>query len=55
MKKYNLYQLVADFGEVNEESENYREIFSRYQRQEAPKTLYGIDDMGNVHVIMSKG
>ena len=55
MKKYNLYILVADFGEVNEESNNYKEIFSKYQRQGTPKTLYGIDEQGNTSVIMSKG
>lgn len=55
MKKYNLYQLVANFGETNEESENYRDAFSKYQREETPKTLYGIDEQGNVSVIMSKG
>ena len=55
MKKYVLYRLVADFGEVNEESENYREMFSKYHRQDAPKTLYGINEQGDVSVIMSKG
>ena len=55
MKKYSLYRLIADFGTVNEESENYREMFSKYHKQNSPKTLYGIDEQGNISVIMSKG
>ena len=54
MAKYKIYQLVADFGEVNEEYNNYKEAFSKYQRQETPKTLYGINEQGDISVIFSK-
>lgn len=54
-RKYVNYQLNADFGQVFEESENYRDIFQKYQRQESPKTLYGITEQGDVNVIFSKG
>ena len=46
--------MVADFGQVDEESENCREMFSKYQRQESPKTLYGITAQGDVEVIFQK-
>ena len=54
-RKFQVYQLNADFGEVFEESEDYRYIFAKYQRQETPKTLYGITEQGDVEVIFSRG
>jgi hypothetical protein len=53
--KYKIYQVVAEFGSVNEEYYNYRDAFAKYQRQEIPKTMYGIDEQGSVSVIFSKG
>ena len=53
-RKYNVYQLHADYGEVNEEYYNYREAFRRYQSINSPKTLYGITEQGDIEVIMSK-
>lgn len=55
MKKYNIYQLKANFGEVDEEYYNYRDAFRKYQRINVPKTLYGITNQGEVNVIFSKG
>ena len=54
-KKYAYYQLVADFGEVNEQYENYRDAFVKYNKTEVPKTLYGFDEQGSPSVIFSKG
>lgn len=53
--KYEVYEVLADFGQVNETYYSYREAFSKYQRQDTPKTMYGIDEQGGVHVIFSKG
>ncbi len=53
-RKYVLYQLVADYGEVNEEYKSYSEAFAKYQRQDAPKTLYGVDEQWGISVILSK-
>lgn len=55
MPKYAIYTLVAHFGEVNEEFQNYREAVSAYGKSSTPKTLYGEDEQGNVSVIFSKG
>lgn len=54
-RKYVRYQLVAEFGTINEESENYHEIATKYFRTDAPKTLYGITEQGDFSVIFSKG
>ena len=54
-RKYVRYQVLADFGQVNENLENYSEAFAKYQRQDSPKTMYGFDDQGNPSVIFSKG
>ncbi len=43
-RKYQLYRVLADDGEVNEEYQTYKEAFSKYQRQDAPKTMYGITE-----------
>ena len=53
-RKYVRYTVVADFGEVNEVFESYREAFSRYQRQDTPKTMYGFDEQDVPSVIFSK-
>lgn len=55
MKKYVTFELIANNGEVHEFSENYKEIFAKYQRQDSPKTLYGTSWDGHVSVIFSKG
>ena len=54
-RKYSYYILVADFGQVDETIENYRDAFSSYHSVESPKTLYGVDEWGNVDVIFSRG
>ena len=54
-KKFVNYQLHADFGSVYEESDDYRYIFAKYQRQKSPKTLYGITEQGKVEVVLSRG
>jgi hypothetical protein len=55
MRKYARYQLVAEYGEVNENFEDYSEAFRKYQRQDEPKTLYGFDWEGKPSVILSNG
>lgn len=52
-RKYQIYQVVADYGTVNEETNSYREAFKLYHKTSNPKTMYGIDDMGAVSVIAS--
>lgn len=52
-KKYVSYQLVADFGEVNELYYDYCEAFRAYQRKDEPKTLYGLTEQNDVSVIFS--
>lgn len=54
-RKYDTYQVVANFGTINEEVSDYRDAFALYQRTDAPKTLYGIKPDGDVGVILSKG
>lgn len=51
--KYTHYQVATDF-EVTV-SYSYREAFSLYQKADAPKTLYGIDEQGDFSTIMSNG
>jgi len=53
MKKYVRFQLVADLGEVSEDFESYREAFRKYHRTDAPKTLYGFTEEGEISVIFS--
>ena len=53
MKKYVRFQLVADFGQVNEDFESYREAFCKYHRTDAPKTLCGFTEEGEISVIFS--
>ena len=54
-RKYSIYQVHADFGEFFSETNSYREAFTEYQKKEAPKTMYGITEQGEVSVILSKG
>ena len=53
-RKYVRYTVVADFGEVNYQTESYRDAFSKYQRTDDPKTMYGFDEQDNVDVIFSR-
>jgi hypothetical protein len=52
-KKYVRYTVIADFGTVNYETESYKDAFSKYQRSERPKTMYGFDEQDNISVILS--
>lgn len=54
-KKYVRYTVIADFGEVNYQTESYRDAFSKYQRTATPKTMYGFDEQDNASVVLSKG
>ena len=54
-RKYVRYTVVADFGEVNYQTASYRDALSKYQRTDAPKTMYGFDEQDNVDVIFSRG
>ena len=56
MKKYESYNLIADFGEVNEDFESYKMAFAAYQREVGlgyPCTLYGRTYEGDICVIFS--
>ena len=53
-RKYVRYTLIADFGEVNYETESYKDAFREYYHTDSPKTLYGFDEQDNGHVIFSK-
>lgn len=53
-RKYQLYRVLADYGEVNEEYQTYKEAFSKYQRQDAPKTMYGITEQGDVQLVLAQ-
>lgn len=54
MKKYIIYQLHANYGELQQEFYNYREAFKRYHQVKKPKTLFGFTDDGKINVILSK-
>ncbi len=54
MKKYSIYQLHANYGEVQEEFFNYREAFKRYNQVKRPKTLFGITESGEISVIIGR-
>ena len=53
-RKYVRYTVIADFGAVNYQTESYKDAFSKYQRTDAPKTMYGFDEQDNVDVIFSR-
>ena len=58
MKKYVRYNLVADFGNTNENFDSYKEAFAAYQRSVKfgyPSTLYGFTFEGKINVILSSG
>ena len=57
-KKYISYNLVACFGEVNKDYENYKDAYSAYckeVRNSHPATLYGRTLENEIYVIFSKG
>lgn len=57
-RKYESYTLHADFGQVNEDFENYKDAYAAYctqARYHHAATLYGRDEMGKIHVIWSRG
>ena len=57
-RKYVRYQLVADFRQVVQDYENYREAFEHHQREVrfgVPSTLYGVTLEGEFSVIASHG
>jgi hypothetical protein len=54
-RKYVRYTLEADFGNIQEHFEDYREAFTRYRLTESPKTLYAFNEQGDISVIFSKG
>jgi hypothetical protein len=54
--KYTRFTLEADYGQVSEKFENYREAFTEYQKQVLqgnPATLLGFDEQDNITVIFS--
>ena len=53
-RKYVRYTVVADFGTVNYQTESYKDAFSKYQKTDTPKTMYGFDEQDSVDVIFSK-
>ena len=54
-RKYVRYTVVADFGEVNYQTESYMDAFCKYQMTKTPKTMYGFDEQDSVDVIFSRG
>lgn len=51
-RKYEIYQAIDDFEFV--EVCDYKEAISAYSKMDAPKTLYGITEQGDIEVIFSK-
>ena len=51
-RKYESYEAVDDFN--TEVEFNYRDALSVYSQMDAPKTLYGITEQGEIEVIFSK-
>lgn len=51
-RKYTIYQVINDSG--TKQTEDYQEAFGIYQRSDAPATMYGIDEQGEMSVILSK-
>ena len=57
-RKYESYNLVADYGEVNEDYEKWSDAYSAYctqRRYNNPATLYGRTFEGGISVIFSNG
>lgn len=53
MRKYNSYE-IAYSDRFTEIFYDYRQAFSAYQQTTCSATLYGVNDMGEYSVIMSK-
>lgn len=53
-RRYQLYRVIADDGVTNEQYDSYRDAFKKYQHEDAPKTMYGITEQGDVEVVLSK-
>ncbi|MBQ3990076.1 MAG: hypothetical protein II630_04475 [Bacteroidales bacterium] len=53
-RKYQLYLLTANYGEVQEQYWEYQDAFRRYHIVEGPATLYGVNEQGDISVIMSR-
>lgn len=53
-RKYQLYLLTANYGEVQEQYCEYQDAFRRYHIAEGPATLYGVNEQGDISVIMSR-
>ena len=53
MAKYSRYQVVGDTSNPID-VENYIDALKEYGHAEAPKTLYGINEMNEFSVIFSK-
>ncbi len=51
-RRYTYYVVATDTND-DLETPNYREAFTHYQRQTSA-TLYGIDEMGEHSIILSK-
>ena len=51
-RKYEAYQAVDDFD--TKEVYDYKDAVKAYGKMDAPKTLYGITEQGEIEVIFSK-
>lgn len=51
-KMYVRYEIATDTSE--NVTTNYRDAFSEYMRYKGSATLYGVTEMGDFSVIMSK-
>lgn len=51
-RKYECYVVATEYNE--EDFFNYREALSYYMRYRESATLYGVDEYGDVSVILSK-
>lgn len=51
-RKFEHYEVATEMGESA--TTNYRDAFSEYQHFDGSATLYGVDEMGEYSVIMSK-
>lgn len=51
-RKYESYSVATEY--IEEVFFSYKEAFCSYHRSDDSATLYGIDEFGNVSVILSK-
>lgn len=51
-RRYEHYEVATELGEVT--TTDYRNAFTEYNHFNGSATLYGVDEMGNFSVIMSK-